>query len=97
MRTAWNTPGKSMAATWLVVVISRISVRPWPRSKVTWCTGAEATSKRCSTGGDASLGGEARGELAFQRRLVARHASARTPRPDSASAVMTYVSTLSRM
>src|SRR5664279_5610351 len=54
MRTAWNTPGKSMAATWLVVVISRISVRPWPRSKVTWCgacsTGKRAASSRSSVG-----------------------------------------------
>src|SRR5659263_246175 len=69
MRTAWNTPGKSMAATWLVVVSSRISVRPWPRSKVTWC------------GGSASLGGEARGQLAFQRRLVALHGQHVLPAP----------------
>src|SRR5450759_2120851 len=54
MRTAWNTPGKSMSATWLVVVISRISVRPWPRSKVTWCgacsAGKHAASSRSSVG-----------------------------------------------
>src|SRR5664280_3544148 len=54
MRTAWNTPGKSMAATWLVVAISRISVRPWPRSKVTWCGGSSAgkhaASSRSSVG-----------------------------------------------
>src|SRR5450759_402806 len=56
MRTAWNTPGKSMAATWLVVVISRISVRPWPRSKVTWSgaaphsAGKHAASSRSSVG-----------------------------------------------
>jgi hypothetical protein len=43
-----------MAATGLVVVISRISVRPWPRSKVTWCGGSSAgkhaASSRSSVG-----------------------------------------------
>jgi hypothetical protein len=45
-----------MSATWLVVVISRISVRPWPRSKVTWCGGSagwagnSAASSRSSVG-----------------------------------------------
>ena len=63
-----------MSATWLVVVISRISVRPWPRSEVTWC------------GGDASLGGKARGQLAFQRRLVALYGQHVLP-PRSSSAL----------
>src|SRR5450759_5358585 len=56
MRTAWNTPGKSMSATWLVVVISRIAVRPWPRSKVTWCGGSAGSAGNSAPSSRSSVG-----------------------------------------
>src|SRR5664280_2803964 len=67
MRTAWNTPGKSMAATWLVVGDL-----------------ADLGAAVAAVEGDVVrrlLGGEARGQLAFQRRLVALYGQHVLPAP----------------
>src|SRR5664280_39909 len=61
--------------TWLVVVISRISVRPWPRSKVTWCGGSDGAAGT----------GYSRGRMSYRRSPAVRGGATAGPADPRAS------------